>query len=252
MKNPNRILISEDTDEWQDIFSDLFRNHEYEIVQAKNIETTLAALEKFHFNVVIVDLSLDPLDESRLDGLETMKRIKTLGAGTQAIVLTGRGTIQLAVDILREYRVFHFLEKEKFEEDRFFKLLGDASVEAANRLLSPGCLPPVEAFIGQAKWDKFAVLLQASSENVQRMFRVLLRSCMPLSLPLATLVTPIVDINNRTIVATVWSKLLGRLVKITVGKRDWSSMPAINDSVERIEHDNIIGCVVAVEPFHSD
>jgi ActR/RegA family two-component response regulator len=240
MNNPKRILVSEDTTLWQGIFAKLLAAEGYEVMQALDLKATLDALDKFFFNVVIVDLALDPKDESRLDGLDTMKTIARVDEGTQAIVLTGKGTVKLAVDSLRDFHVYHFLEKEKFDERAFLKILEDANAQAYRRAQGPGHFPPAEMFLGKVEWPRFASVLGVSRNDLESMFCALVRGAMPIKFKGDNL-NPSIDPVTAGLTTNFWSKWLGKGVCVTIGKRDHFTIPDGQEVIEKSELGKMCG-----------
>lgn len=224
MYNPQRVLVSEDTDLWQGIFARLLTGRDLVVHQARDLPSTLAELDRCFFNAVVVDLALDPTDESRLDGIETMRKIRALNEGTQAIVLTGKGTVSLAVAALRDFQVFHFLEKEKFQEKTFVDLLNQAAIKAYRLAVGPGQMPPPETLVRSAAWHRFSSTLGVAQDDVQGMAHALIRQCMPLrfrgkeiSLELAP--------ELHAVTADFWSKWFGQGVRIVIGRRGQLHQP---------------------------
>jgi len=108
----HKILISDDDRYWREsIFPDLLATSGFQILTASTLDETLALLDRHFFHIIVVDLCLDPSDESNRDGIQTLRRAKSLGEGTRSIVLTGHGTAALARDTLVEYGAHDFLEK---------------------------------------------------------------------------------------------------------------------------------------------
>ncbi len=241
MNNPNRILVSEDTDLWQSIFAGMLASKGYQVMQARDLPSTLAALDQYFFNVVIVDLSLDPKDESRLDGIETMKAIVKKKEGTQAIVLTGKGTVRLAVDILKEFHVYHFLEKERFDEETFLPILAAATHQSYNRILSPGFFPRPETLVTDVDWNRFASILQISRDDLQTGFYSMLRACLPIH-PSDGSVELVLDRERLEIHAEMWSKWLGAQVRISAGPK---SGPGGQGACSQVLEEREVGKVLA-------
>jgi DNA-binding NtrC family response regulator len=177
--NKNRILISEDTDLWQGIFTRLLTEAGYEVRSAKSRVQTHSELERYLFDVVLVDICLDEEDESNTDGVENLKEVQSLGNGTQAIVLTGYGTVSLAVTAIRDLEVFHFLEKEVLEPEKFLRIVAQAvrtsHIKRTHRGLSQDPLSMVDDF----DFHKAASDMAVAEDDLKFMVRNLASTAAP-------------------------------------------------------------------------
>jgi DNA-binding NtrC family response regulator len=70
--------------------------HGHRVVQAANGQQALAACERRHFDVAIVDMNMPGLS-----GLELLERLKSANYETEVIMLTGQGTIETAVQAMK-------------------------------------------------------------------------------------------------------------------------------------------------------
>jgi DNA-binding NtrC family response regulator len=92
-----RILIVEDQERMRESMVIAFQVEGYEVEEAGNGEE---AMEKTHgssFDLVLTDLKMEGMD-----GLDLLRRIKGAYPQTEVIVITGHGTIQSAVEAMRQ------------------------------------------------------------------------------------------------------------------------------------------------------
>lgn len=249
MENPNRVLVSEDTDLWQGILARFLAGAVFELHQARDLAGTIAELQRYYFNAVIVDLALDPIDEYRLDGIETMRTIRTLNEGTQAIVLTGKGTVELAVAALRDFQVFHFLQKEKIDRpEDLLPVVEEACTRAYRLVRGPGALPPLETFLEPMDWHRLSSKIQVRQNDLKDVFSGLVRSCMPIRFRGKRL-KPDFEAEHL-FTAELWSKWFGKAVRIMVGKRGDSAVSPTGKELHSYHLDTAAGLVVPVDaPF---
>ncbi len=100
-----RILVADDDASGRFVLRDFFEGHGYEVEEA---ETCAGALESFRSSppdVAILDYSLP--DGTALD---LLPRLRALDASTPLLILTGHGSIDLAVQAIKE-GAEHFLTK---------------------------------------------------------------------------------------------------------------------------------------------
>jgi two-component system, NtrC family, response regulator AtoC len=95
--SPDRILVVDDEPNMLTLFKKVLGKEGYEIRTASSGEEALNWIEKEQYDLVISDLKMPGLD-----GLELLKKIKTLSPETLYIVLTAYGTIDSAVSAMKE------------------------------------------------------------------------------------------------------------------------------------------------------
>ena len=91
-----RILVVEDEPTFRELVRDILEGAGHEVAEAGDGEEALAALERGGFQLVLTDQRMP-----RLDGLELVRRLRSLPAPPPVVVLTAHGTIPDAVEAVR-------------------------------------------------------------------------------------------------------------------------------------------------------
>ena len=100
-----KILFADDEIHLQELIAAELPRMGHSVTVCPDGITAVSALEKDTFDCVIVDL-----DMPGLNGIEVIRRTKELSPTTEAIVLTGKGSTESAVDALR-LGTFEYLQK---------------------------------------------------------------------------------------------------------------------------------------------
>ncbi len=87
------ILIVDDEARIRDAFSDLLMGRGHTVITARSAENALAMLETEHPDVVVMDVFM-----SGMDGIEALQQMKKAQPRVPVIIMTGRGTTELAID----------------------------------------------------------------------------------------------------------------------------------------------------------
>ncbi|MFH2131963.1 MAG: response regulator [bacterium] len=95
MEKPISVLMVDDEAQFRETTSRILQKKGYQTTMAASGEEAVAIIEKSHHDVVILDIKM-----AGMDGLEALKKIKTLRPETRVIMLTGHGTIQSARESL--------------------------------------------------------------------------------------------------------------------------------------------------------
>lgn len=109
---PERGLVVEDRQTFQEMFEDVLKSHNFEVDLAGSLEEALAKLAKQFYFLAIIDLSLVPEDENNRDGLKVMERIFHLNEGTATLLATAFGTYDAARDAAIKYGAAELIEKK--------------------------------------------------------------------------------------------------------------------------------------------
>src|SRR3954467_7186743 len=101
----HKILLVDDQEELRSLLSDSFRVRGYDVIEAADAAGLKAALTGPQPDVVLLDFKLPDAD-----GLDLLPLIKREWPETESIVLTGHGTLDLAVEATKR-GAFHFQTK---------------------------------------------------------------------------------------------------------------------------------------------
>ena len=101
-----RILIVDDEAIVAETLSEMLQGWGYETAVASDGRAGLAAVEEFYPSVVVSDVYMP-----NLDGFGLLRGVRELHPETAVILLTGQGTVEMAVRAIQEEGAFHYFEK---------------------------------------------------------------------------------------------------------------------------------------------
>ena len=121
---PN-VLLVDDEEKFLDVLSQRLGTRGLDAVTATSGEEALVKIKNKNFDAIILDITMPGIG-----GIETLKRIRKENPELQIIMLTGRGSVDKAVEAMKEGAI-DFLEKpadiekllEKIENARQKKTL---------------------------------------------------------------------------------------------------------------------------------
>jgi two-component system nitrogen regulation response regulator NtrX len=99
------ILITDDEKSIRNILRDILEFENYEVEEAENGEEALSAVANKPIDLVICDIKM-----KGMDGIEVLEKIKSSKPEVPVIMISGHGTIKIAVDAAKK-GAFDFLEK---------------------------------------------------------------------------------------------------------------------------------------------
>ncbi|HKC59971.1 MAG TPA: sigma-54 dependent transcriptional regulator [Myxococcales bacterium] len=100
-----RILVVDDDASTRELFGELLQRWGYDVEQTSDGHHALKLTAELHPDVIISDLVMP-----KLDGLALTRALREESPDTPVIIITGKGTIDAAVEAVRE-GVFDFVEK---------------------------------------------------------------------------------------------------------------------------------------------
>ncbi|HWS88009.1 MAG TPA: sigma-54 dependent transcriptional regulator [Pyrinomonadaceae bacterium] len=101
-----RVLIVDDEPVIAESLSELLEGWGYETAVAPDGLLGLAKVEEFRPSVVVSDVYMP-----NLDGFGLLRELRELHPETAVILLTGQGTVEMALRAIQEEGAFHYLEK---------------------------------------------------------------------------------------------------------------------------------------------
>src|SRR5215475_4113117 len=125
------ILVVDDEAQIRTTLRGVLSDEGFDVVEAENGRAALAMLARQAPRLAIVDVWMP-----EVDGIELVQRMRTRAPGLPIIVISGHGTIETAVRVIRD-GAFDFLEKP-FQLDALLRVVGRALDERLpDRHLAP-------------------------------------------------------------------------------------------------------------------
>ena len=117
-----KILVVDDEQLIREQIRAVLESHDYEVLEADSAQALKSAVQGPQPDVVVLDIRLDPGKEGDRSGLDMLPQLKKRWPETEVIVLTGRGSVEMAVEAGR-LGAYNFLSKP-FQSE---KLLADVN-----------------------------------------------------------------------------------------------------------------------------
>lgn len=100
------ILVVDDEEDILELIERHLSKKGYEVITAYNGEQALPLLDKVQFDLVITDLKMP-----KIDGMELLRRVKEKDPNIEVVIITGHGTMDSAIEALRDGGAFDYLQK---------------------------------------------------------------------------------------------------------------------------------------------
>ena len=104
----SKVLIIDDEKDICYLISEILQDEKFITESALNSSEAIKKLETFRPDLIILDVWLGP--NSELDGIELLKKIMTINPLIPVIVITGHGTVDMAVSAIKN-GAYDFIEK---------------------------------------------------------------------------------------------------------------------------------------------
>src|SRR5512136_1610715 len=98
------ILVVDDTAGVKDAISKILQKEGYSVITASDGEEGINLLQKHDIPLVLTDLKMP-----KVDGAELLKVAKTISPDIEVILITGYGTVEVAVEVMKE-GAFDFIQ----------------------------------------------------------------------------------------------------------------------------------------------
>jgi DNA-binding NtrC family response regulator len=127
-----RLLIVDDEEQFVEALSERLSMRDYDVTTSLTGEDAIEKIKNFNFDVVILDVRLPGVE-----GTEVLREIKNLKPLTEVIMLTGHGTVEMAIEGMKN-GAFDFLMKPCETEDLTAKIgkAHDRKAEHEDRIRS--------------------------------------------------------------------------------------------------------------------
>jgi DNA-binding NtrC family response regulator len=113
MEKKATVLIVEDDDKMRDLLRKIISLEGYDVTLADNGNSALTLFEKNSYDIVLTDIKMPGLN-----GLELLKQIKRISSGTYVIIMTAFGTINSAVEAMKQGAYDYISKPFKLDEIR--------------------------------------------------------------------------------------------------------------------------------------
>lgn|GEM_PF-1944668 len=233
------LLIVEDDGEWRDIYLRNARpQHDGTVKAAENLAEATRAIEEMAFAAAIVDIRLDEGDDENTDGLKVLELLKRSKDHTSAVMLTGKGTVEITRDAIKEFGAFDTRDKVTIEPQEIQALV-DEGTDARNQAarIEDDRVPDV--LRGRRTvwdWDDEMLKVTGGKRGAAGLYEFLEHLFEPF--------LPVVggDEGDRVMkrgrsgigMGVLWSRAIGRAVVIAFGQED--PLQAALDGGEVIEY----------------
>ena len=105
MTEQKSILIIDDEKGHREALAKILAKDGYEVHAVENGESALEFLRQHYVNLIITDIKMP-----QMDGVQLLKASKTVHPEIEVIMMTGYGTVDTAVEAMRE-GAYHYIEK---------------------------------------------------------------------------------------------------------------------------------------------
>jgi len=152
---PEKILLVDDEQELLSILKRSLSRQGYVVHTASSGEEAWKALSETMYDLIISDLAMEPID-----GLELLKRVRTIDSLLPFIIMTGAGSIETAVDSIK-LGAYHYITKP-FKNQELSLL--------ARRAIEHGQLHrKLESFNAQEEEEGSAAMVIGNNSVIQQM-----------------------------------------------------------------------------------
>ncbi len=124
-----RVLLVENRDDWQNIVASILEEEGYFWRVAPNAQKALLEMEKESFHLVILDLKLQQhsLPLRSTEGWLLLDYLVEARPKTKVLILSGRASPGDVADLLTQYPVIGFIEKQKFNPQAIKEAVAQAT-----------------------------------------------------------------------------------------------------------------------------
>lgn len=97
---PN-ILVVDDVADWRTTFRGLLKDEGHHVTTAQSIQEATALLENNKFDLAVIDIRLDEMNEDDTEGITLAKVIDERWPEIQVIIITGYETVETMMEAMK-------------------------------------------------------------------------------------------------------------------------------------------------------
>ena len=106
-----RVLIVDDEETIRDMLAEFLEMEGYAVATAEDGMSALELLESAHFDLVLTDLKMP-----RMGGITLLEQLRKHAPATMAVIMTGFGTVETAIDAMKRGAYDYILKPFKLDE----------------------------------------------------------------------------------------------------------------------------------------
>jgi ActR/RegA family two-component response regulator len=225
MSVKQRILVVENIDSLKKQYVTGLEFADFVVDSAANLQESLDLVEARTFHVALVDLMLDdPEEKTTMEGLEILKKLQTLGEGTQAIVISGQESPGTAAGTVTDYGAIKYIQKSDILNKGMEYLIKEVSqLAASTKLKKYGDSDNIVSVLAGANnpvvWADPLLRILKPKDGFKGLNNFLTQFCEPMAplMPERDVSPPLtIDKESRFANGRFWSKGLGRPVELVI------------------------------------
>jgi two-component system response regulator CpxR len=105
LEKKTKVLLVDDEKDFIDVIKERLELSDYMVTACYDVEQALTEVQTQEYDVAVIDLILQDAD-----GITAMTRMKIIKPLIECVVLSGQGTLKMAVEAMKQ-GAFEFLEK---------------------------------------------------------------------------------------------------------------------------------------------
>ncbi len=165
----HKVLIIDDERDICFLISEILKDEKYITFSASDSDEAIKKFSKNKPDLVILDVWLS---NSKLDGIELLKEFKTIDSKIPIIIISGHGTVDLAVKSIKN-GAYDFLEKP-FNSDKLI-ILSKRAIESSQLINEnkdlKNIVAPIVPLIGVSNFSKkISKIIKEQSSSNSRLF----------------------------------------------------------------------------------
>jgi len=233
--SPDSVLVVDDEKSWRDIYEAAAHKVGVSTVRAAaTLNDALAEISAKKFSVAVVDIGLDESDDTNIDGLAVLSKIRSVGDETSILVVTGRvgqDLISIISDAIKKYGAQHTMAKSIIEP-RSLRTAVEAGLDTYRKTTAGSHLSGYSELRGasdQMIWDdRMMRILGLDARDLYNFVGKVIGSFMPLaeSASGATLGS---SKQDGVAHGAFWSRAVGAPIVVLMGRE-----PTVNDVMKDV------------------